>query len=174
VSQNYFAVRPEDGRMDAGRGLLLKGDGKGGFSTVPGQASGIRIYGEQRGCAVADYDGDGRTDLVVTQNREETKLFHNATGKPGLRVRLAGPPGNPDGVGASIRLEYGKRSGSAREVQAGAGFWSQSSSVLVLGCPEPPTGIQVRWVGGKTVRGDLPAGAHEVQVSPDGAVAVRR
>ncbi|HEY3854109.1 MAG TPA: VCBS repeat-containing protein [Verrucomicrobiae bacterium] len=33
------------------------GDGKGGFTLVPGQVSGIKVYGEQRGCALADYDG---------------------------------------------------------------------------------------------------------------------
>src|ERR1035441_9830261 len=77
LSQNYFAVRPEDGRMDAGRGLFLRGDGTGGFTAVPGQESGIVVYGEQRGCALADYDGDGRVDLVVAQNNDKTQLFHN-------------------------------------------------------------------------------------------------
>ena len=33
LSQNYFAVRVEDYRMDSGEGLLLKGDGAGGFAS---------------------------------------------------------------------------------------------------------------------------------------------
>jgi hypothetical protein len=174
LSQNFFGLLPGDGRLDAGRGLVLLGDGKGGFRPMPGQASGVKVYGEQRGCALADYDGDGRLDLVVTQNNGQTRLFHNATGKPGLRVKLAGPPGNPDGVGAMVRLEYGDRLGPAREVQAGSGFWSQNSSVQVLGAATAATGLQVRWPGGKTVRGKLPPSAQEIEVSTEGAFKVLR
>ena len=59
-----------------------------------GQDSGVKVYGEQRGCALCDYDEDGRVDLVVTQHGAETKLYHNVGGKAGLRVRLKGPAGN--------------------------------------------------------------------------------
>ena len=170
LSQNYFAVRPEDGRLDAGRGLFLRGDGKGGFAAVPGQDSGILVYGEQRGCALADYDGDGRVDLVVTQNHDETRLFHNLRAQAGLRVKLAGPPGNPDGIGAVVRLEFKGRLGPAREVQAGSGFWSQNSPVQVLGTPELPTGVQVHWPGGKVTRSEVPALANSIVVDASGAV----
>ena len=40
LSQNFFAVHPELDRLDAGRGLWLRGDGKGGFVSVAGQVSG--------------------------------------------------------------------------------------------------------------------------------------
>ncbi len=174
LSQNYFAVRPEDGRLDAGRGLLLRGDGKGGFAPVPGLESGIVIYGEQRGCALADYDGDGRVDLVVSQNNDETRLFHNLRAQVGLRVKLAGPSGNPDGIGAVIRLEFGGRPGPAREVQAGSGFWSQNSPVQVLATPGTPTALQVRWPGGKVTRSDLAAKARSIIVDATGAVRVEQ
>src|SRR3989449_11510678 len=72
------------------RGLLLRGRGDGTLEPVPGQVSGIMVYGDQRGAAFADYDGDGRTDLVVSQNGGETKLYHNEHARPGLRVRLRG------------------------------------------------------------------------------------
>src|SRR6185436_8649642 len=99
LSQNFFAMNPETPRNDAGRGLWLKGDGHGKLVAVPGQESGIKVYGEQRGSALCDYDGDGRVDLVVTQNGAETRLFHNTIAKPGLRVRLKGPSGNRKGIG---------------------------------------------------------------------------
>src|SRR5258707_6280171 len=41
LSQNFFATEPQTPRADAGRGLLLKGDGQGGLSVVPGQESGL-------------------------------------------------------------------------------------------------------------------------------------
>jgi hypothetical protein len=103
---------------------------------VPGQESGSK-FGEQRGAAVADFDKDGRVDLAVTQNGAATKLFRNRTAKPGLRVRLNGPPGNPDGVGAQIRIFFGERAGPIREIHAGSGYWSQDSAMQVMATPLP-------------------------------------
>ncbi|PYK97263.1 MAG: hypothetical protein DME19_16945 [Verrucomicrobia bacterium] len=94
------------------------------MSAVSGQESGVKVYGEQRGAALCDYDGDGRVDLVVTQNGAQTKLYHNVGARPGLRVRLKGPAGNPRGIGAQLRLMFGPRPGPVRELHAGSGYWS--------------------------------------------------
>jgi hypothetical protein len=167
-SQNFFQVEWETSRYDAGRGLWLQGDGQGQFRPVPGQESGVRVYGEQRGAGVGDFDGDGRVDLVVTQNGAETKLFRNVGGKSGLRIRLRGPEGNPRGIGALARLKSGNRFGPAREVHAGSGYWSQDSAVLVMAMPESPSQIWIRWPGGKTSIADIPTGAREIAVGFDG------
>jgi hypothetical protein len=174
LSQNFFGVRAETSRYDAGRGLLLRGDGRGGFAAVPGQRSGLEIYGEQRGAAAADYDGDGRTDLAVTQAGAGTRLFHNETARPGLRVRLLGPAGNPHGIGAVMRLKFGGELGPAREVHAGSGYWSQDSAVQVMTGPKSFTGIWVRWPGGAVTQSNLPAGALEITVNIQGDVRVVR
>ena len=167
VSQNVFAVRPEDDRLDAGRGLWLRGDGTGKFQAMPGQETGIKVYGEQRGSAVADYDGDGRTDLVVTQNGAETKLYRNTAARPGLRVKLQ-LRGKADALGAQLRLHFGERKGSVREIRSGGGYWSQDSATQVLSTPDAPNQLWVRWPGGKTTVTSIPKGSREIAVGPDG------
>ena len=123
------------------------------------------MYGEQRGAALCDYDGDGRVDLVVTQNGEQTKLYHNTAARTGLRVHLKGTTGNPRGIGAQVRLVFRSRPGPVRELHAGSGYWSEDSAVQVLGIPEPPTGIGIRWPNGQRTTHDLPQGPGKSKLS---------
>jgi len=167
LSQNFFETEPEVPRLDAGRGLLLLGDGQGGLHAVPGQESGIKVYGQQRGAAAADFNEDGRLDLVVTQNGGQTKLFKNLRGKPGLRVRLEGPNANPQAIGAVVQLKFGAKYGPARELRAGGGYLSQDSPTIVLGTPVPPATIRVRWPGGKITESEIPPGTQEIAVGMD-------
>ncbi len=133
----------------------------------------MKVYGEQRGSALADFDEDGRVDLVVSQNSGATKLYHNTGAKPGLVVRLHGAPGNPTGVGASLRLIFGQKAGPVREIHAGSGYWSQDSAVQVLAMPAVPSGLWVRWPGGQTTTSVVPPGAKSIIVEPDGTVTAR-
>jgi hypothetical protein len=165
LSQNFFAFRGEESRLDSGRGLWLRGDGKGALRPVPGQLAGIKVYGEQRGAAVADFDHDGRLDVVVTQNAAPTRLYKNLRGRAGLRVRLQGPPGNRDGIGAVVRVRFGSQWGPAHELHAGSGYWSQDSAVCVLGLPREPTAVQVRWPGGRVTEQPVASSSAEVVVS---------
>ncbi len=150
LAQNYFSSQPETIRSDAGRGLLLLGDGKGNFRGLSGEESGIKIYGEQRGSAVSDYDGDGRVDLVVAQSNDQTKLLHNRRARPGLRVKLEGGTGNPQCVGAIIRAKTAAGLGRAQVVTAGSGYWSQDSATLIVTSASPITALQVQWPDGAT------------------------
>ena len=141
LSQNFFAYQIETSRSDAGRGLWLRGDGTGALSPVPGQESGIEVYGEQRGAAAADFDGDGRVDLVVSQNGAPTKMYRNVKGKTGLSINDMGT--------SQFRVKYKNGSyGPLREVQIGSGYWSQSSSVVV-GFRQGAEVIEIMLVDGK-------------------------
>jgi hypothetical protein len=164
LSQNFSATVTGLPRYDTGRGLLLTGDGHGTLSPMPGARSGIVVYGDQRGAAFSDYDGDGRLDLVVSQNSAATKLLHNRGAKQGLRVRLVGAGDNPDAIGAQVRLVYAVGMGPVREVQAGSGYWSQNGAVQVFGTAGTPTEVWVRWPGGAESRTKVPSGAREVTV----------
>ena len=174
LTQNFFAMRPEWPRLDGGRGLLLHGDGTGHFTPISSQESGIAVSGEQRGAALGDFNEDGRSDLALTQNGAASRIYENVGARPGLRVRLNGPPGNPLGIGAIVRLQFGQRMGASREVHAGSGYWSQDSATEVLGCPEPPEFIHVLWPGGKKVVCPIPAGSREVVIDERGNLQRRR
>ncbi len=165
LSQNFFAYPIGFPRDDAGRGLLLTGDGAGRFHPVPGQRSGLMIYGEQRGAAAADFDRDGRTDLLVTQNGAATKLFRNVEAKPGVRVRLIGSRKNPDAIGAKVRIvfENGEK-GTVREIRAGEGYWSQNAAAAVLGFVDTPQAIEIRWPDGALQTVPFDGSRHEIEI----------
>lgn len=172
LTDNFAAAQIETPRMDAGRSLLLRGDGKGDLATMPGNLSGIAAYGDGRGCATGDYDRDGRADLLVAQNGWKTHLFHNDRAKPGVRVRLVGAQGNSDAIGAQIRLVFGKDRGPAKELHSGGGYWSQDSYTLIFGLgTRTATGVWVRWPGGKETTTPLDSATRDIVIGVDGKAA---
>jgi hypothetical protein len=168
LAQNFFGMESELSRQDAGTGLILLGDGSGGFRALTPGDSGIAMYGEQRGSAVADFDGDGRMDLAVGQNAGPTRLFLNRTAAVAARVKLRGAAANPDAVGASMRLRFGDRWSRRVEIHAGGGYWSQDSVVGLIAGPGAPSALEVIWPGGKRQEWAWPSGARSVAVSADG------
>jgi hypothetical protein len=159
-SQNFFGAAWDISRDDSGRGLWLRGEGRGTFTAIDASVAGIEVLGEQRGAALADFNHDGRVDLAVSQNNAPTKLYVNQRARRGLRVVLDGPPANPDGVGAQLRVLYaGGRKGPCRTIQAGSGYWSQDGAPQVLGLQESPVALWIRWPGGKEQT--IPVHEHE-------------
>ncbi|MFO7847240.1 MAG: FG-GAP-like repeat-containing protein [Balneolaceae bacterium] len=170
LSQNNFTVPPDKSRMDAGRGLVLMGDGNGGFTPLSGSESGIKIYGEQRGAAFNDFNQNGKVDLAVSQNGNKMKLYLNRTEKAGYTVTLQGPPSNRNGVGSGVRLVYENgEKGPLREIQSGSGYWSQNSYTQVMGPGENVIKqIEIIWFDGiKEVTDANPGQMNYMILHPD-------
>ena len=165
MSQNFSGTASDLSRDDAGRGLCLRGSGRGSFTAIGTDFSGIRVLGEQRGAALADFNHDGRVDLAVSQNNGPTRLFVNQGARPGIRVELRGPAGNPDGIGSQLRLILpdGTR-GPCRSIQAGSGYGSQDAPAQILGFQQRPRALWVRWPGGREQTVDLADPAVSVRV----------
>jgi enediyne biosynthesis protein E4 len=149
LAQNFSPTALETPRFDAGAGLVMLGDGRGGFRPLSVRQSGVAMRGDQRGAAAADYDGDGRVDLAVSQNGAATMLWHNRGARPGLRVRLRADTGNPWGIGAKLQVAAGGRRGPVRELHAGSGYWSMDGSTTVLSLPAGSDALIVSWPWGR-------------------------
>ncbi|MCD9017923.1 VCBS repeat-containing protein [Fulvivirgaceae bacterium QH1ED-6-2] len=70
---NLFAVKPEAGRYDALHGLVLTGDGKGGFTALSSVASGLNMPGEVRHVRVLN--ARGKKLLVFARNNDTLQFY---------------------------------------------------------------------------------------------------
>lgn len=73
MAGNFYNVKPEFGRYDADYGLLLKGDGKGNFKTIPSKHSGFRTTGEVRDLELIKIEQ--QRYLLVAQSDDELLVF---------------------------------------------------------------------------------------------------
>ena len=162
LSQNVFGVHSEESRQDAGFGLLLLGRGDGEFKPATIEESGLAVFGEGRGAAAADYDHDGRTDLIISQNGAKPKLFINQAKRRGLRVKLQGEASNRFGIGAQISLDLNSKSGPSRMVRLGSGYLSQNSATQIMGGADKAVAVHVAWPSGETERYELSRGQAEI------------
>ena len=150
--QNSFAPAQAIGRFSGGIGQVLTGDGRGHFTPLAPDRSGFVVAGDAKALVVADLDADGWPDLVASRNDQPALAFRNrgADQKRGFGVRLRGPAGNPTAVGARLTLTLADGSQQTGEVQAGSGYYSQSSPAVFFSYPANalPRELVVTWPDG--------------------------
>jgi hypothetical protein len=104
-----------------------------------------------RGAAYADVDADGDLDLLVTQCGDAPLLLRNdqALGHHWLRVKLVGPPGNRDALGARVTLEAGGVT-QRRDVWTTRSYLSQVEPTVTfgLGAATRVDALEVVWPDG--------------------------
>ena len=89
---NFYGVTPVQGRYDASYGLLLSGDGKGGFVPVDLEASGLIIEGQVRHMARLR-GANGERLIVVARNGDRLQVLRAARTRSTPVVRA--PPPRP-------------------------------------------------------------------------------
>ncbi len=124
-----------------------------------------------RGMALGDYDGDGRSDLLIMDAGGKPLLLHNesGTGNHWLTLRCKRTPNGADAIGARVTILVGKRKYVA-EVRAGGSFLSSNAPEVHfgLGASTLIDRVEVRWTGGrKSVFRNISAD-QTYQVSPGG------
>ena len=141
-----------------GRLLLNNGVGPDGQATFADASDAVPVDLSSHyasGVAAADYDSDGRVDLVVA-----TESFNGFTSRPvllrnlgtggsWLTVQLRGTAANRDAVGARVEVEIGGGL-QVRELYAGSGFLSMDGQWLHfgLGGAASVDRVQVTWPSG--------------------------
>jgi hypothetical protein len=153
VVGNSYAPIPETGRFDGGVGWLFRGDGNGGFIPAPPSESGVIVRYDAKALAVTDFDRDGWPDVFVTRNNARAVALHNnpIAGRHSFGVRLKGAAGNPTAIGAKLQLFLSDGTTQTCEVNAGAGYFSQSGATVFFGYPDSaqPSSIKIRWPNGR-------------------------
>ena len=131
--------------------FLNRGDGT--LESLESAAGpGLGIEKVSRGLAVADIDGDGDLDVIVSNNNDRPDLLRNDSpreGKHWLMVKTVGTRSNRDGIGARLTVHLpGKM--LVREVHSGQSYLSQSDLRvhLGLGSNSVVPRLEVRWPSG--------------------------
>jgi len=154
------------------RNVLYLNNGDGTFSDISG-AAGLDFLEDSRTFALADFDGDGRVEMVLkSRGRPQLRYLKNVMPQmpPSVAIRLTGKKSNRDAIGAQVTLACGEMR-QTRLVQAGSGFLAQHSRELVFGLGSATGKISatIRWPSGSVQHvADLPL-RHRIWIEEDSA-----
>jgi len=158
------------------RNVMYLNNGDGTFSDVSG-AAGLDFLEDSRTFALADFDHDGRVEVVLkNRNGPQLQFLRNVMPQlpPGLALRLTGKKSNRDAIGAAVTVET-EAGRQTRFVQAGSGFLAQHSKELFFGLGKASGKIKatIRWPSGLIQAvDDLPAD-HRVWIE-EGSSEIRK
>lgn len=127
--------------------FLNRGDGT--FADVSGDAGTVfQTARAHRGLVVADFDGDGRPDAVVSVLGERPEFWRNITPDTGhwLDLELVGASGNRDAIGAEVRI--GRQ---WNQVTSSVGYASSVLAPVHFGLGEQTAApdVEITWPDGR-------------------------
>ena len=132
---------------DPSRLFMANGDG-----TFTERASelGVDHTGQGRGVVCADYDGDGRVDILIANHGAAPTVYRNVFERRHhwLAIDLAGQHAIPQAIGARVTVRTASGD-QVREVRLGTAYLSQAPPTLHfgLGPNQAAQSVEVRWPG---------------------------
>jgi hypothetical protein len=147
---------------------IFRNLGNGTFGDAsPSAGQDFQRSAAHRGVAVADFDNDGRLDVVVTVLGGAPELWHNITSPSGSWVafQLEGRRSNRDGLGAEIHLN-----GQSNIQNSSQGYASSTLAPVHFGLGQAasPGRVVVRWPSGRMqVLGNVQANRITHVVEPE-------
>ena len=96
--------------------------------------AGLDLRKAHRGAAFADFNRDGKIDVIVSALGEPAELWENLSASENhwLVLSLRGTKSNRDAIGTAVTVEAGQRR-QTKYLQAGSGFLSQHGKELFFG-----------------------------------------
>ncbi len=128
IAKGNVDQMPGNAMRDPNNLLMQQPDGR--FMETAA-AAGIATTERSRGAALADFDGDGRLDLVVVNRRAPIELWRNVTENTGgwIAVDPRQPGGNRDAVGARVTVTA---NGMSQSIQRSVGGGHAGGQLLPL------------------------------------------
>jgi Flp pilus assembly protein TadD len=114
---------------------LFRNLGPDGFKDVTADVGLDKIsLKDPRGIVTADYDADGATDLLITQNSGPVVLLRNQGGNQNhwLRLSLTGLADNKSAIGTKVEVFAGGNR-QKFEIAGSSGYLGQNSLQLTIG-----------------------------------------
>ncbi|MEP6535384.1 MAG: CRTAC1 family protein [Bryobacteraceae bacterium] len=125
------------------RNSVFRNLGNGRFE----DAAGLQRVAAHRGCAFADFDQDGRMDVVTSSLGDRPELWRNVSpgGNSWLILKLTGTKSNRDGIGAVVRI-----GDQTNHMTTSVGYASSSDFGVHFGTGKKTEveKIEIRWPSG--------------------------
>jgi len=147
VSENYIGFPPHKLPFLRLNGRLLLQTPNGEFAAAEKEAGVInRTYSITP--LAADFNGDGRPDIVHANLNGDSKLFISKAGKGNyLKVEL---PGNVSSIAATVTVNLSDGRILSRPYVSGEGLCSDSSRIIVFGLGDASiTEVKVNYIDGR-------------------------
>jgi hypothetical protein len=126
---------------------VFRNVGAGRFEDVSASAGLVGSVRAHRGAAFADFNNDGRIDVVASSLGETPEIWRNATPNSNgwLIVKLRGTRSNRDGIGAVVRT-----TGQTNHMTTSVGYASSSDFGVHFGTGQRKLveELEIRWPSG--------------------------
>lgn len=133
LAQNFYGAQRETGHMDGGVGLVLLGDGDGGFAPVWPDKSGISVPGDATSLSTVDLNKDGQPDLFFGVNAATQMVYAHGGSTVGRTLSLSLSVTTPPGTRITVMMDGSKVPDQTVEIHTGGGYLSQSAHQIFFG-----------------------------------------